>query len=177
MTPRRRQALAIAVMLAILIGGAAWSVDWMLGRRQAALRASGDLAACQELARAIESLRQKPRVAATEAMGAGELGQRIQAASRQANMGEAAIEGIYPQPPHRLGESPYVQKPTALALRGVSLPQLAAFLYHLSADGGLSVRDLRLRSPRSDAAQDTWDAEVTVTVLVYAPPAKGRMDS
>ena len=54
---------------------------------------------------------------------------------------------------------------------------MAAFLYHLSVDGGLSVRDLRLRSPHSDAAQDTWDAEVTVTVLVYAPAGKGRTDS
>ena len=177
MTPRRRQTVAIGLLLAMLVGGVVWSVDWMLGRRQAARYAAEDMASCRELARDIESLRQKPKVAATEAMGAGELGQRIQAASRQANMGEASIEGIYPQPPHRVGESPYVQKPTALALRGVSLPQLAAFLYHLSADGGLSVRDLRLRSPHSDAAQDTWDAEVTVTVLVYAPAGKGRTDS
>lgn len=177
MTPRRRQTLAIGLLLAILIGGVGWSVDWMFGRRQAARQAGEDLASCRELAREIESLRQKPRMAATEPMAAGELGQRIQAASRQASMGEAAIEGIYPQPPRRMGDSPYVQKPTALALRGVSLPQLAAFLYYLGADGGLSVRDLRLRSPHSDAAQDTWDAEVTVTVLVYTPAAKGRMDS
>ena len=177
MTPRRRQAVAIGVLLAMGIGGAAWSVDWMLGRRQAARYASEDLAACRALTCEIASLRQKPKVATTEAMGAGELGQRIQAASRQAGMGEASIEGIYPQPARRMGDSPYVQKPTVLALRGVSLPQVAAFLYHLSADGGLSVRDLRLRSPHSEAPQDTWDAEVTVTVLVYSPAAKARTDS
>jgi hypothetical protein len=170
-----RKTLEVALMLALLAGAAAWGLGWMLDRRQAAGDAGDDLATCQRLASEIGSVRQKPTVVAGSA-GVRELGEQIQAASRQANLGPDAIQGVFPQPSRRVGESVYVHKPTALALRSISLPQLAVFLYNLSSQPGLTVSDLRLRSPHGASADSAWDADVTVTYLVYAPPARAQPD-
>jgi len=54
----------------------------------------------------------------------------------------------------------------------VSLKQVATFLYALTDGSGLRVQELRLRSPHGDVAPDVWDAETTVTYLMYAPGSK-----
>jgi hypothetical protein len=68
-----------------------------------------------------------------------------------------------------VGDTPYLQKPTTLELQGVSLTQLASFLYHLTSEPGLVVRDLRIRSPRRDDVGSQWNAEATLTYLIYSP--------
>lgn len=172
MAPRKRQFILVSVMLAMLVIAAAWSIHWMLGQREVATLAADDLAACQSLAREIRQLRQKPSIAAASEIGGQELGARIEEASRLAQLSPTVLEGVFPQASRRLGDSPYLHKPTALALRGVSTMQLVTFLYHLTDHGGLSVHDLRLRTPRGDSTGKLWDAEATVTCLVYSPPAQ-----
>jgi len=39
---------------------------------------------------------------------------------------------------------------------------------------GLTVRDFRLRMPVGDDAAERWDAEATLTYLIYAPPTPSR---
>ena len=171
----RRQAIPIAVLVALLAGAALWNANWMLQQRDNARQAREDLAACQDVAKGIEALRDKPKLAATESLGIQRLGERIEAASRNAGLTPAMLEGVFPQTAQRLAESPYLQKPTTLMFRGVALPQLAGFLYHLNDKATkLAVRDLRLRTPRGESAGNAWDADVTVTYLIYAPPAKTR---
>jgi hypothetical protein len=173
MGPLKRKAILVGILGLLLAAAAAWNVHWMLTERQAARRAAEDLAACRDLARTIESLRARPAVASTEGIGVQELGERIEAALRQAGLEESALVGRFPQAPRRVGDSPYLHKPTALAFRGVTLTRLTTFLYHLADGSGLIVRDLRLRTPPGDAARDVWDAEATVTSLVYAPARAG----
>jgi hypothetical protein len=173
MDPLKRHAILFGLLAAGLAACAAWNVHWMLGERRSARRATEDLAACRDLARAIQSLRAKPRVAATEGGDVQELGERIEAASRRAGLEASVLVGRFPQAPRRVGDSPYLAKPTTLALRGVTLARLATFLYHLADGSGLTVRDLRLRGPHGDAPRDVWDAEATVTSLVYAPAREG----
>jgi len=55
-----------------------------------------------------------------------------------------------------------------------TLGQLAAFLFHLTDGSGLSVRDLRLSIPRAADASSLWDAEATLTYLIYAPSTAAR---
>lgn len=171
MSPKQ-QATLVCMVLAMLALTATWSVRAMMTRRAAALIAADDLGECGRLAASIESLRDKPKIASAQDMGIELLGQRIAAASQQAKLDPQSLEGVYPQGPRRLGNTPYVQKPTTLTLRNVKLPQLAAFLYHLTeGESGLNVRDLRLRVPRGDSPSDVWDAEATITCLIYQPPA------
>jgi hypothetical protein len=176
MTTQKRQAILVGVMVAMLAIAAAWSLKWMLQQREDARCASNDLAECEDMAAAIAQRRDKLAATTTVAAGTQELGKRIEAASRQAQLPATALEGVFPQSGQRVGNSPYVHRPTAIALRGLSLGQLATFLHALTDGPGLGVRDLRLRSPHNDVDRKLWDAEATVTCLVYAPPPRLQGD-
>jgi hypothetical protein len=175
-TPRQRQNLLAGVMLALLALTTLWSVNWMFGQQAEAGRARADLDDSQRLAQRIQALRQKPAVAAGEAMAVRQLGRRIEAAAGRAGLDRDALEGLYPQVERPIADTFYVRKPTTIALRGVALPQLASFLYDLTAGSGMTVRDLRLRRPPGASESDRWDAEATVTYLVYQPPADDRAE-
>jgi hypothetical protein len=169
MNPRKRQAILVGVMLAMLSVGAVWNLNWMLEQRQDARRAAGDLVACEVLAEQMGQLRSKPAVASAKDMGVRELGSKIDAASARARLGRTALRGVDPRSARPVGDTPYLQKPTTLDLQQVTLPQLTSFLYHLTNEPGLVVRDLRLRSPRRRAEGKDWNAEATLTYLIYSP--------
>ncbi len=171
MIANRRLAVLLGLMVTTLAVVALWNVRWMAEQRRAARFAMADLRACEQLADRIASLRLEPIVAASQDMGIQELGERIEQAQQRARMTGPALEGVFPQAARRVGDTPYMVKPTALSLRGVTLTQLCTFLYHLTHESGLNVRDLRLRSPRGDVSADQWDAEATLTYLIYSPPA------
>jgi hypothetical protein len=175
MIAQKRRAILVGVMLVLLAAAAAWNASWMLAQRDAAQHASDDLAACRELTATILSQRDKPAVAAAEAMGVQELGKRIEAAFGMAQIASSSLGGVDPQTAHRVGDSPYLRKPTSLSLRGVSPRQVATFLFCLTDESGLSVRDLRLSTPHGGGAGGAWDAEATLTYLIYSP-AKTRRD-
>jgi hypothetical protein len=168
----RRGTILVGGVVAALAVAAVWSTHRMTEQRGIAHQTAQDLVQCQEHARAIESLRKKPTVASAEAMGVQELGKRIESASRRAQLPAASLEGVFPQRERRVGNSPYLHKPTVLALRDVSLLQTATFLYYLTDGSGLTVSELRLRSPHGEAADDRWDADATLTYLVYAPSSQ-----
>lgn len=173
MNPRKRRAILVGTMTAMLAIASVWSAGWMMRQRESAQRAAEDLAACERLAHRIESLRREPTVASDEAMGVQELGQRITTAARRARLGDRRPSRVDPQSPRRVSDSPYLRRPTAIAMEDVSLPQAAAFLYHLTEGSQLRARDLRLRAPRGGSDRKTWDMDVTLTYLVYEPVGDG----
>jgi len=172
MNPEKRRAVLIGVMMTMLLVAAIWNINWMMTQRRSAAHAAKDLAMCRELQSHIEMLRQKPAVASTEALASQELGQLITTAAKQAKLPNGPPRDVFPQAARGVGDSPYLVKPTLLTLRGVTLQQLSAFLYHLSGDSGLDVRDLRLRRPKSRETANAWNAEATVTYLIYKPRGK-----
>ncbi len=173
MSEAKRKIVLITAMLVMLGGAAAWSFGWMLEQRELARLDAEDLAACRQLAESIAKLRQQPAVAASEAMDVQELGTRITVASQQAGLADQ-LQGVFPQPVRRMGDSPYVQKSTTLSLRGVSLVQIATFLHHLTLDSGLNVRDLRISSKDAGPGGSLWDAEADVAYLIYQPTQSPR---
>lgn len=174
MTPLKRQFILIGLMLLLLAMAAVWSTNTMIAESESARSAAEDIASCKVLAATIESLREKPAIASVSAMGVQELGERIEAASRQAQLPPSSLEGVFPQASRRVGDSAYLSKPTSLSLRGVTLEQLVTLLFHLTDGSGLSARDLRLRTPHGGAPSNIWDADVTLSYLVYSPPTRTR---
>lgn len=170
MTDVRRQGMLIGLMLLMLAVGAGWSVNRMLTARAEAGLAAADRAEARRVAEAIVALRDQPAVAATRAMGERQLIQRIETAAADVGLPADALEGTFPQNARRVGDSPYLRKPTAITLRAVSLEQLTAFLAELTAESNLTVDDLRLRVPHGDNDGELWDAEATITYLIYSPP-------
>ncbi len=171
----RQVALAmIATVIIFAAGSGMNSLIWMTTQRTQASRAVADARFCERLVQAIADETDKRQVASNEQTGIQSLGRHIQIASQQASLPGTALQGIYPQSSRRLADSAYMIKPTVLSLRRLSLGQLTVFLYHLTAESGLRVRDLRLRSPRNGSNDEVWDVDATVTYLIYAPPTTGR---
>ncbi len=174
MSRQRRQAWLVGLMCVLLVAAAAWSVSDLFTQRSAARQARAELAECQRLAKEIDLLRAQPAVASDEAMGIQQLGDHIAAALKAAELDNSVIEGMFPQSEQPIGQTPYVQKPTSLVLRSVPLSKLAVFLYDLTDGTGLHVRDLRLRMPHGNQSANVWNADVTLTYLIYAPTNSGR---
>ncbi len=172
MSQEKRQAILIGIMMAMLTIAAVWNVNWMMRQRRSAIYAANNLAACEALRDQIKSLRDKPAVASTEALASQELGKRLAAAAERSKLPGGPPKDVFPQSERSVEDSPYLIKPTLLTLRQVPLEKLATFLYYLSEDAGLKVRDLSLRSPRGEKAKDVWNAEATITYLIYKPSAK-----
>ncbi len=170
----KRSARMIALVVVALAVAAGLNLEWMIAQRAEARGALEDLERCRQLVGQIASLRDIPTVASTETMGVQELGDRIQRALRLAQLEASAIEGIYPQSARRVGDSPYLLKPTQIVFRGVTLPQLTTFLYHMNDDTGMNVSHLNLSTPRSDATDARWDADATLTYLIFSPPKNKR---
>lgn len=148
----------------------------MAAQKHEAEQAAQDLGQCLELESSIQSARRQTTLASASEIDSQELARRIDVAARGAHLSPAALEGIIPQPRQRIGNLPYVEIPTTLVLRKVELRPLAGFLYDLTNAPGLSVRQLRLHPPRGDAASTLWDADVTITCLIYAPNDNPRGD-
>lgn len=166
--PRRVVALS-GVVAALAVAFAGMSVLDLVAARGEAKRAAEDLADVRAIARQIERLRAEPTVASAQAMETQRLGERIDAAANRARLDRSRLEGVFPQSPRRVGQTPYRRVPTDLALRGVELTRLTELLYHLTDDTGLRATALRLRPPPGDGPSTRWDADATVTYLVYQP--------
>jgi hypothetical protein len=175
MTRTRQLFIFAGVLVGLLLIASLWSANWMNGQRTAARNAAEDLQASAALAEQIESLMAEPKIAAAdESRGVQELDPKIGRALQAAGLPRRpTIERIFPQSAREVGDVPYQIKPTAVSIRSVTLAQLAAFLYHLTDGTGLNVRDLQMRAARSGNAQQ-WDAEATLTYLIYAPSDESR---
>jgi len=169
MDPLKRQLMLVGVMLVMVAIGALWSYRWMDEQREAAQYEANTLAECQHLAEQIEALRDKPTVASAASLDDHEILQKIAAASQQARIGDGVLAGTFPQPARSLGDTPYQIKPTSITLRGITLQQLTTLLHHLSEQSSFNIRNLRLRTPHGETTGNLWDADATITYLIYAP--------
>lgn len=171
MSTERRQTILVSIMLVLLICAAGWAMLDALEQRARAQRAADQLALSEALAEQIRRLREQPKVATSQEIGTRQLGRKISLAAEAAGLGTGSIQGVTPRPARRVGRSDYMAKPTTLKLQGVSLGQMAMFLYHISSDSNLTVRDLRLEGRRASPGQTDrlWNGQATITYLIYSP--------
>jgi hypothetical protein len=173
------------VLLAIAsVAGVAFESLALADARSAADAAARDLTACRTLAARIGRLRDHPPVVGTAELDHAELAGRIERAAARASIPAAALLQITPGPGRRVGETNYVEKPTAVAMAGVGLRQLVVFMQTLAlpsdaADApgenpALTVRDLRLSPPPGQAGAyqagpERWSANLTLVYRIYSP--------
>jgi hypothetical protein len=177
--PRELGPQKVRFLMAVLVGvlaitSLAAAVHARSLSRQAQL-ATADATACLQLASQIRGLRQRPRKIESQQVQQPQLAKRIETAGTLAGIPLSAFSRIDPESPRRLGDTAYEEMPTQLSLRSVNLRQLVSLLYNLSTDDlNLNVKQIRLSAPRGTEAQDLWNAEVTLTYLIYAPKAGDR---
>lgn len=163
-----------AVGLAVLAG---WSYQVLASRRDVADVSRTNYRASRELSGKILQLRQQPSRAGLSARSSGELLRRIEQAAQSARIPQQSLSRIDPERARRVAETTYKQQSTQLELQGVSLEQLTTLLHALSSgEDAMQVSRLRFGAPRrasSGATAESWDAEVTLTYLIYSPTTPG----
>lgn len=165
-----RKQWLVTAMLAMLLVVTWWNVGYMRSQRTAAQRAAADLEYCSALSARITELRKRPSLAGDVEMGQKDLGDLIDRASQASNLPRQQIVQVDPtRDARRIENSPYLRKPIFMSFDGVDLTQLLPMLYHLTQGSGMTVTDLRLQPPPVDTTGRLWNAQVTLTYLIYVP--------
>ncbi len=159
-------------LTAALLAAVAWSYGHLAEQRRAADLARLDSLEVDRMAAQIRAVRDRPTMADEDERLAEETIGLIEAAARAAAVAPGRLVRITPEPPQRLGDSVYKEKPTAVLLKGVSLRQVVGLVHTLiGGDRGLSAKSIRLSAPRHDDEGELWTAEIVVTYLIYDPPS------
>ncbi len=165
---------AAKLALGLLVGAVLALACWLQGRavRTAQATYAARLAALERMqsdADRIRALRQTPRLAAErqrpdeELLGTVE--QALQAAGVPADLWQDSI----PQAPVRLPQSPYQRHSTRLYFEDLTLEQIVRFTHALlETDPSLAIPALHL-SGGARAESATWNVDLAVSYLVYAP--------
>lgn len=134
-----------------------------------------DAAVCQRLADQIVVLKTKPAIANTAEEAQETLSARIESIANRFGITGDNLASIDPAPAIRVADTVYLEKPTVVQFRQITLTQLINLLCQLSGDGnGLQIKALRLSTPPQSQNNASWSAELTVTYLIYSPPQEQR---
>jgi len=167
----RRMVMLLAVLGGFLVALAAWSYGYLGTRRATAAAARKDLIACRRLAADIARLRRGPTLACDSERVASEVTGLVETAAREAGVPASSLVRIMPAPAQRVGDTVYKEKPTQVILKRASLKQVVRLLWKLEhGDTPLGVKSLMLRAAQPQDDADLWNADVTLTYLVYEPP-------
>ncbi|MCA9214545.1 MAG: hypothetical protein KDB27_15845 [Planctomycetales bacterium] len=171
--PKPRIENVVAVLLAI---GAAVAIAHgsicCASSKSSALAAAQNLEACRELTNRIMGLRNEASSASLRQQSSSELTSKLESAAASSGIRSSDLIRINPQQPRRAGKTAYLQEVTEVDLRRVTLQQLARFLLSaVGEDSAMYVSSIRINAPRNSDAngQETWDAEVSLTRLVFSP--------
>lgn len=167
-----RQEWFTLALLGLLLAALIWSGLRLREKRAAARDAADNLAECRKLAAEIAGSQESPVIAAMASEPGPEITLRIETAAEAASLPPRAVTSIDPQPPQRIGQTPYRLHDTRVELSPLSLPQVVVFLEAVVAgEESMTVSTLRLTAPRRGSTGDaeSWRTEVGLTQLVYDP--------
>jgi len=158
------------VLIGILCVIAFQSIRYMADRHKAALGARADYEKCLRCAEKIEALKKRPKIAAGHERLHAETTGLIEQAAEKAGVPAGSLVRITPEPPRRLADTVYKEKPTRILLKKVTLKQIVLLVHGLiGADKKLHANFIRITAPRADDTGGLWTAELVVTYLIYEP--------
>lgn len=168
MTRQRMVLLILLGVLLVLVG--LWRYRAMENARSAADAAAADLEATRRIVKKIEAFRDRPSEAVEGEQLATETITLIEKAVTSSGIDSKNLVRISPGSPTRVGDTPYKEKPTQVFLRNVPLRQLVALTHSLLQGGQkLHTKSMRIIPPRPDDTGEDWNAELTLTYLIYEP--------
>jgi len=167
MNRRTIQLLILAGLLAI---SALWSYRKMAGQQHAAKLAAADLAECRKAADQIEALRCRPALAQQNQRESAETIGLIEKSAKAAGLTDATLLRTVPEQPLRLGDTVYLEKPTRVQLKNVSLVQLVEMVHRIVTDKNrLHAKAMRISAPSAEDTGALWNVELVLTYLIYEP--------
>ena len=167
--PENRLPLLLFVGLAVL----AFWLQGELGRaRRGALEAATSAKTCREYSDRIVELKKKPELISGTMSTTAQIAQSIEVAMQEIGIPAANLVRIEPRSSIRHEKTPFLQQPSHLELRDVTMEQLVRFLHVLSTRNRLEATDLRLHAPRSSVTEsgpEIWNVELVLTNTIYSP--------
>lgn len=166
---RHRMPLLILVCFLIL----AVYLYGELGRaKRSAIEATTNANACREFSRRIVDLKKKPELISGSMSSTAQIAQSVEAAMVQAEIPAEKLVRIEPRTAKRFEKTHFLEQPSHLELRDVTMEQLVRFLHTLQTQNRLETTDLRLHASRSvaaDSGPEIWSAELVLTNIIYSP--------
>lgn len=167
--PENRLPLLILTGLVIL----AFFLYGELGRsHRAASEAADNAKTCQELSRRIIELKKKPELISGNMSSTAQIAQSVEFAMVQAEIPAGKLVRIEPRSAKRFEKTPFLEQPSHLEFREVTMEQLIRFLHAVSTQNRLEAIELRFHAPRSSALEtgpEIWNAELVLTNTIYSP--------
>ncbi len=168
-----REAFLVAAAGLALLMVTFWSYGRFSAARQRAIEDGDAWAQSDLLSGQIKTLRDQPALANDRALQQDDMTQRIADAAASASLDEKKLIAVEHQKARRIGRTAYLEEPTRLTFKDVSLKEVLTSLYALTGDDPrLHVSYLRLAAPRGEGDPMLWSADATVTYLIYDPIAK-----
>jgi len=165
---------------AILLGAlAAIGASWarLEDARSRSLAATDKLAECQRLADEIKQLRGGAIATAGEPARELELTRQIAQAVSDAGLPASSLDRIEHDAPRHSATGAYLEKPTRILIRGITLRQFITLLHALDRPAdGLRIDRLHLTAPQDATDSKTWTAEAMLLHTV-AEPRNGAKDA
>ncbi|MDZ4853057.1 MAG: hypothetical protein SGI77_27530 [Pirellulaceae bacterium] len=163
-------ALSAVLLLALDI----WSVRRMAASNDSLEMAVDDFVVSQRMAKEIQQLKFRPKIAALEVKTASGINELVKNALLASGLGNDAItqEQAIDLPTADGKNSNYKERETNLKFDTISMRQLVLFCQHLEdPSSGLTVRDLDLKAVLGGSSnqEELWEATVTLTQLIFSP--------
>jgi hypothetical protein len=169
LSPQNRLPILLTVCLLIL----ALFLLGELGRAQRnAIDATKSAKACQEFSRRIVDLKKLPELVSGSMSSTAQIAQSVEAAMVESAITADKLVRIEPRSATRFEKTPFLEQPSHLELRDVTMEQLVRFLHTLQTQNRLETRDLRLHSSRTQTIEngpEIWSAELVLTNTIYSP--------
>jgi hypothetical protein len=167
----RRKKILIGALSGALLVMAVWGYVYLSAQRDADLAAQTDLIECRQMAAQIDQLNRQPSLVSEHEKQNAELHGMIEKAALAAGIVAPGPQLIAPDPPRRVGDTPYQESPTRVMLDGVTLRQLVSLILNVTrADPGLNTESLHLSAPGGGGdTGDRWAADVVLSYLIYKP--------
>ena len=171
----RRPVILLAILVGLLCLTALWSYRYVAEQSRAGLKARRDLSECRRYAAAIERLKERPDVATGHVRLHAETTTAIEDAAKSARLSARSLARITPEPPRRVADTVYREKPTQVLVKNVTLEQLVQMVHGLVGAGHrLHARSIRITAPKAEDTGRQWNAELLLTYLIYDPPVLKR---
>jgi hypothetical protein len=168
-TRENRLPLLLFVVFSIL---AFWLYGEVCRAHRGAVEAVTSARICQEFSRRIVELQERPELISGQMSTTAQIAQSVEAAMLEAEIPAAGLVRIEPRSAIRFERTPFLQQPSHLELRDVTLQQLIRFLHVLSTRNRLEATDLRIHAPRTvvtESGPEYWNAELVLTNIIYSP--------
>jgi hypothetical protein len=164
------------IFVILIVSFLVYSFQTYESSKAAAEDAGANLIRCRDLLQQIQSLKAGPIQASLDVQSQKELSSLLQQSAQIAKIPETSVASIRPESTHRIGKTSYIEQPTHVELRQISLGQLVTFLQEVTIrDPRVLPTSLRLSVPRAQptAPSDQWQAEIILTHLVFSPESAG----